>query len=90
MKKVFCEIHLFELHQNVFIIDDNNNIKQSAITTIENLPKAINAVCDKEKTYNIVLGGNSIYGEALKEKIINYSKNHYTWSDNIEIEVLKK
>ena len=89
MKKVYCELHMFDLHQNVYIVDPEVGAKDCvAITTMEELPEVISAICDAKKVYKVLLTGNSVYGTAVSEDIVAYSKQHYSWN-NIEVEVLK-
>lgn len=89
MKRVYCEIHIFDLHQNVYIVNPNTGDKECvAITTIEKLPEVISAICDARKVSKVTLAGNSVYGAAVSEDILAYSKKHYNWN-NIEVEVIK-
>ena len=89
MKREYCEIHMFDLHQNVFIVDASTSVKDHvAITTLEELPEVISAICDAKQVYKVTLTGNSVYGAAVSEDILAYSKKHYNWN-NIEVEVLK-
>lgn len=89
MKKIYCEIHMFDLHQNVYVVDPSTDNKECvAITTLEELPEVINAICDAKKVFKVILSGNSVYGAAVSEDILAYSKKHYNWN-NIEVEVLK-
>jgi hypothetical protein len=89
MKKVYCELHMFDLHQNVYIIDTDTGVKDCvAITTMEELPEVISAICDAKKVYKVLLAGNSVYGAAVSEDILAYSNRHYNWN-NIEVEVIK-
>lgn len=89
MKRVYCELHIFDLHQNVYVVDTDTGVKDCvAITTIEKLPKVISAICNDKKIYKVSLGGNSNFSSAVSEDIITYSKKHYNWN-NIEVEVLK-
>ena len=80
---------MFDLHQNVYLVDPSTGNKDCvAITTLEELPEVISAICDAKKVFKVTLTGNSIYGAAVSEDIIAYSKKHYNWN-NIEVEVLK-
>ena len=89
MKRVYCELHMFDLNQTIYIVDPATGHKeQVAITTMEELPEVISAICDNKKVYKVILTGNSIYGAAVSEDILAYSKKHYSWT-NIEVEVLK-
>lgn len=89
MKRVYCEIHMFDLHQNIYVVDPVvGNKEHVAITTLEELPEVISAICDAKKVSKVTLAGNSIYGAAVAEDLLAYSKKHYSWN-NIEVEVLK-
>ena len=89
MKRVYCELHMFDLHQNVYIVDASTGTKEAvAITTMEELPEVISAICDAKKVYKVLLTGNSVFGAAVAEDLLAYSKQHYNWN-NIEVEVLK-
>ena len=89
MKRVYCEIHMFDLHQNIYVVDPETGDKDCvAITTLEELPEVISAICDAKKVFKVTLTGNSVYGAAVSEDILAYSKKHYSWN-NIEVEVMK-
>ncbi len=89
MKRIYCELHMFNLHQTIYVIDPETGEKQSiAITTMEELPEVISAICDSQKVYKVMLTGNSVFSAAVAEDIITFSKKHYNWN-NIEVEVLK-
>ena len=89
MKRVYCELHMFDLNQTIYIVDPEVGAKEAiAITTMEELPEVISAICDSQKVYKVMLTGNSVYGAAVSEDIVAYSKRHYSWN-NIEVEVLK-
>lgn len=80
---------MFDLHQNVYVVDPSSGNKERvAITTLEELPEVISAICDARKVFKVTLAGNSVYGMAVSEDIIAYSKKHYSWN-NIEVEVIK-
>lgn len=89
MQRVYCELHMFDLNQTVYIVNPSTGEKEAiAITTMEELPEVISAICDAKKIYKVLLTGNSVFGAAVSEDIIAYSKKHYNWN-NIEVEVLK-
>ena len=89
MKRVYCELHMFDLHQNVYIVDTDTGEKNCvAITTMEELPEVISAICDAKKIYKVFLAGNSVYSAAVSEVILEYSNRYYNWN-NIEVEVIK-
>ena len=89
MKKVYCELHLFNLDQTIYVVDPESGYKeQIAMTTMEELPEVINAICDSRDIHKVWLSGNSVFGAAIKEDVLAYAKQHYSWN-NIEVEVLK-
>lgn len=89
MKKIYCELHMFDLHQNIYIIDTETNEKNCvAMTSMEQLPEVISALSSEKKVNHVCLGGNSIFGEAVSEDIVAYTKRYYSWN-NIEVEVVK-
>lgn len=80
---------MFDLNQTIFLVDPSTGEKEAlAMTTMEELPEVISAICDSQNVHKVLLTGNSIYGAAVSEDIIAYSKLHYKHND-IEIEVLK-
>ena len=80
---------MFDLNQTVYIVNPSTGEKEAvATTTMEELPEVISAICDAKKIYKVLLTGNSVFGAAVSEDIIAYSKKHYNWN-NIEVEVLK-
>ncbi len=89
MKKIYCELHMFDLNQTIYVVDTESDIKESvALTTMEELPEVISAICNAKQIYQVLLTGNSVFGNAVSEDILAYSKKHYSWN-NIEVEVVK-
>jgi monoamine oxidase len=89
MKKIYCELHIFDLHQSVYIIDPSTGDKECiAIATMEELPEVISAISSEKKISKVLLSGNSVFGDTVSESIVKYSKKNYNWN-NIEVEVLK-
>jgi len=89
MKRIYCELHMFDLHQRVYIVDTDTGDKECvAITTMEGLPEVISAISNEKKIDHVYLSGNSVFGNAVSEDILAYSKMNYSWN-NIVIEVIK-
>ena len=89
MKRIYCELHLFDLHQRVYIIDTETGDKECvAIASMEELPEVISAISNEKSINHVYLAGNSVLGKAVSEDITTYSKIHYNWN-NIIVEVLK-
>ena len=89
MKRIYCELHMFDLHQRVYIIDPDTGDKECvAITTMEGLPEVISALSSEKKINHVYLTGNSVFGNAVSEDIVAYSKMNYS-RNNIIVEVLR-
>ena len=89
MKQIYCELHMFDLHQTIYIVDPmTGNKEQVAIATMEELPEIICAISNTKSINKILLTGNSVFGAAVSEDIVTYSRLHYG-KNNIEVEVLK-
>ena len=89
MKKIYCDLHIFDLEQKIYIYDtENGDLNCVAMATIEELPEVMNALSAEYGIPNIHLSGNLCYATMLSENIVAYSKKHYNWN-NIEVEVIK-
>ena len=89
MKKIYCELHMFDLNQVIYIVDPKTgNREQVAIATMEELPEVICAISEAKKINKVLLTGNSIFGAAVSEDVVAYSKLNYS-GKNIEVEVMK-
>lgn len=102
MIQVYCPIHLFDLHQKIFVIDNtkDENSKCVAITTVKELPRTLADVCTIEElprtladvcancgAQKILLDGNKEYGKFISSTILEQAKTTYNLN-NIEIEVI--
>ena len=89
MKRIYCELHLFDLNQHIYIVDTDTGEKNCvAVTSAEQLPEVISAISNEKKVNKVYLAGNSIFAAMLAEDIVEYSKRNYNWN-NIEVEVIK-
>ena len=88
MERLYCEIHFFDLHQKVYIINSDNGLKKEvAITTIEDLPKVVTAIGADRHISKVILSGNKAMNNGLAADIIAYSKQFYG-KNIIEVEVI--
>lgn len=88
MKKVYCDLHIFDLEQKVYVYDTaTGSLECVAISTIEELPSVINAVCAETGIQNVHLGGNLSYAHIVSEDIIAYSKMNYSNQNELKVEV---
>jgi hypothetical protein len=89
MKRIYCELHLFDLNQTVYIVNPEVGEKEAvAMATLEELPEVISAISNSKNICKVTLSGNSIFGDTMAKDILAYSKIHYG-CNNLEIEVLK-
>ena len=89
MKRIYCELHMFDLNQTIYIVNPEVGSKEAvAVATMEELPEVITAISNNKQIYKVTLSGNSVFGAAVSEDIVAYSKIHYGKQD-IEVEVLK-
>ena len=89
MKRIYCELHMFDLHQRVYVVDTETGEKEClAITTMEELPEVISAISNEKNVHHVYLAGNSVLSNLVSEDIVAYSKRHYSWN-NIIVEVIK-
>lgn len=88
MKKIYCDLHIFDLEQKVYVYDtETGSLECVAISTIEELPSVINAVCAETGIQNVHLGGNLSYAHIVSEDIIAYSKMNYSNQNELRVEV---
>lgn len=90
MKKIFCNVNMFDLEQLIYIIDDETNGKDIvSMSTIEELPATISALSSEMGITDVVLSGNIVtYNSLLSDNIIQYSKLNYNQNE-IKVEVVK-
>lgn len=90
MKKIFCNVSMFDLEQLIYIIDDETDGKDIvAMSTIEELPATISALSNEMGIADVVLSGNIVtYNTLLSDNIIQYSKLNYNQNE-IKVEVVK-
>lgn len=86
MKKIFCNLNLFDQNQQVFIIDDCG---QQYITNIdfENLSEKISTMSNISDINHIVLAGPKIFCSKVANEILTYSKINYNRNE-IEVEII--
>ena len=78
-----CNFNLFDLHQNIFLVDKKGKTKCVAISSLEDLGNTLEIMCLKHKENKVKLFGNEEYAKKIKENI----NSKYS---NIEIEVNDK
>lgn len=85
--KILCNVSMFDLHQQVLLVNDDNDMRPVAISTLENLGGDIAAACSKYSINNVTLTGNKNFAEALVEDICTTGATLYGMN-NINIEVI--
>lgn len=47
MKRLYCELHIFDLDQTIYVVDPAVGYREAvAATTLEELPEVISAICN--------------------------------------------
>ena len=85
--KILCNLNLFTLHQNIYLMDDNGIVNPITAVELEALPGAIVAICHEYDTNTVVLSGNVAYSQSLAENICEFSLNNYN-GNTIKVEVI--
>ena len=71
MKKIFCDLHMFDATQQIFIMDtETGSMEHITTTTLEELPEIISAVCFNKDLDEVLLTGNKLEGK----KYYNHSR----------------
>lgn len=87
MKKIYCDLHIFDLEQKIYVYDtETGDLECVAIAAIEELPEVINAISAETGIPTVHLGGNLTYAAMVSEDIVAYSKMHYS-QNKIFVEV---
>ena len=86
MNKIVCNIELFSLHQNLFVVNEDGATKIN-IGTLEDLKESIANACHNLNIYHVHLIGNNDYIDNLIEEIKVYNQITYNNTKEIEFEV---
>lgn len=86
MKKIFCNLNLFDQNQQIFIIDDRGQ-QYVANTDFENLSEKISSMSNISDINHIVLSGPEIFCSKIANEILTYSKTNYNRNE-IEVEII--
>lgn len=90
MTYILCPISMFNLHQNILLIDksqDGTIGKKVALSTLDNLSADIAAMCVKYNVSQVKLQGNKEYASELVKEIYTIANKNYGLN-NIEVEVI--
>ncbi len=89
MKKIYCDLKMFNLFQDIYIIDSLTGEKEKIITIpMEKVAETISLISNEKNISKIILTGKCDFNNAIADSIISHSKIFYK-KDNIEVEVLK-
>ena len=90
MKKIFCNINLFDLNQQIFLIDIEHPSLDVLLGETEfiDLGKKISAINEQAKVNNVMLKGNKELLEPIVEEILSYSKTKYN-NEEIKVEIIE-
>lgn len=88
MTFLLCTISMFNLHQQILLINEEEGWGKSvAISNLDDLSKDLVAMCEKHNVYNIKLQGNAEYANGLVEDIYTIAKTNFGLN-NIKVEVI--
>ena len=90
MTFLLCPISMFNLHQNILLINEaegETTGKKVALSTLDNLSTDIAAMCAKHNVSYVKLQGNEEYANGLIEEIYTIANKNYGLN-NIEVEVI--
>lgn len=90
MKKIICNVEVFDLYQKIQIADtDTGEIDLLAECIRDDLEETIAQLCYENKISKVLLMGHPSFNNQLAIDILEYSKSKYGISDNnLEVEVL--
>lgn len=80
--KLICNINLFSLNQIIYC-SNYETVTPIAEVTLEDLPATVAAICAEKRIANVVLTGNSVYGETVADDIRTYALKNYNKNDII-------
>ena len=87
MKKIICNLQLFDLQQTIYIANsesETENLQQAIKVPMSELVEAMATLSHNQQIFSLVINGNKSFGNELAKKIIEYSKTNYS-ENNIEI-----
>ena len=90
MTYILCPISMFNLHQDILLIDESQDGtigKKVALSTLDNLSADIVAMCAKHNVSYVKLQSNKEYAVGLIEEIYTIANKNYGLN-NIEVEVI--
>lgn len=88
MTFLLCTISMFNLHQQILLINEEEGWGKSvAISNLDDLSKDLVMMCEKHNVYNIKLQGNAEYANGLVEDIYTIAKTNFGLN-NIKVEVI--
>ena len=89
-KVIYCNFHLFELHQRIYMIDLEASVspKEIAISTLESLGEIISQMCDKYSIDTVHLFGNSDTALEISKEINSKQLTNYNKSIKVEVNQL--
>ena len=88
MKKIYCNPSLFELHQRIYIVDEEKNkVDCIAITNMTELPKALASICAERDIPYVDIE----CAKAVKKGIVAQTKNYFNkFYSNKQIIIIDK
>lgn len=88
MKEFVCNFNMFDLHQQIYLIDhEANTSKRLGLCSLETIGKMLVELCFANNVNKVHLFGNSEYAEVIKSDIDMHSGCSAYSNGLIEVEV---
>lgn len=84
--KIICFTSLFKINQEVYEINNMDQIRKIGDYPLKTLVEGILTTCSKENIYTVKLCGSKIYNKKLAENIHKLAESKFN-KMNIKIEV---
>ena len=84
--KILCNLNLFTLHQNIYLIDDSEVASPLTAVELEQLPEVLATLCNQHSVHHVILNGDATYADSIAENIREFGLKNY--SNNIKVEVI--
>jgi hypothetical protein len=76
--KMFIDVNLFTLHQNIYIANDDGEIEKIVRSTVENMNNTVMGLLEEKNFSEIELSGNQEFVQHVGEKLLAELKLNYS------------
>lgn len=75
--KMFIDVKLFTLHQNIYIANDEGEIEKIVRSTVDNMNDTVIGLMEKQDFSEIEISGNQEFIQSIGEKLLTELKLTY-------------